>query len=114
MSNHFKSTVKVETYPKANYSDLSQSFRTSNLSQNLNIIPEEDQENEENEENEEEPKQTQENGKIVFHINSQWDEKFPSEYQQKYKDDEYKDDEYIDDTYIDDTYKNTILKNPYI
>ena len=93
MTNQFKN-VKVETYPKDNY-NLSQSFPTSNLSQNLNIIPEESQE-----------ESQEESGKIVFHINSEWDEKFPSEYQQKYKD--------TNDDNVDDTYKNTILKNPYI
>jgi len=97
MTNQFKN-VKDETYPKDNY-NLSQSFPRSNLSQNLNIIREEEQESQQ--------ESQEENGKIVFHINSEWGEKFPSEYQQKYKDTNDVDDN-------DDTYKNTILKNPYI
>ena len=114
MSNQFKNNVKIETYPKDN---LSQSFRTSNLSQKLNIIQEEEHENQNDyqedhlEKSKEQEKQNRENGKIVFNINSEWDEKFPSEYQQKYK---YNDNDYDSNSDIDDTYKNTILKNPYI
>lgn len=99
--NNQKNNVKVETYPINNFSqsfrtnNLSQSFRTSNLSQNLNTIREEQEQN----------------SKIVFRINSEWDEKFPSEYQQKYQHDENDNDS---DSDIDNTYKNAILKNPYI
>jgi hypothetical protein len=106
MTNQFKN-VKDETYPKDNC-NLSQSFPRSNLSQNLNIIREEQESQEESEKESQE-----ENGKIVFHVNSEWDEKFPSEYKPKYKD---TNDNLDDNVYnnVDDTYKNTILKNPYI
>jgi hypothetical protein len=123
MNNHVKGTIKIETYPKANCSNfLSQSFRKSNLSHNLNIIREEQeprydnqqdlQEHQENQKHQE-LKQSKEN-----EIYSQCDEKFPSEYQRKHKDNKFVDDNDNDNDndneFVDDTYKNTILKNPYI